>query len=437
MKKILFCILLSVLTLTGCNKFEPAPVDTTDERLNAVLDEYSKVLENAPYGWKGYLLTKSEIPATFFFKFDGKNRVIMAADFDDEEMESSYLVKALQRPTLIFDTYSTLHLLSDPNPNVLGGATGAGYSSDFEFAFVKVGQDTVELEGLFNKSKLLLIKSKSVEESEGVFDAVEEVVDVVSNLKKYFKRTEVGGTVCEVKIDPLYQIFSLSYLVNNELVTTKSVYYVSNTEMLFYNDLEVKDVVINSLKDIVFDASANAVSAKVNGTTIFIKDNLEPLKFDPLAAQRWHAQMAANFNGCWVSDNAFYADGTPDYCNFGAVPNFQNLWYAGPAVFGAGTEALITFTGGLAAPYAAGALPGSPFLFVDGKARFTLRGSTAGFVNTTPVGRAMIAARQILFGGSTAGSFEDWYLIPTSDDGRRYDMVRVSDAEAWISWRPR
>lgn len=437
MKKIYLYILFMAIAFASCNKFEEAPVDTTDERLNETLDSYSAILANAPHGWKGYLLTKTEVPVTLYFNFDGKNRVTMAAEWDEELNTSSYLVKALQRPSLLFDTYSSLHELADPTSSVLGGATGLGYSSDFEFAFTDVKSDTIVMEGLLNKSKLLLIKSKSEQETEEIFDAVAKVGAAVGNLKKYFKRTTINGVECEVKFDANSRVISIGYLEGDKMITQKSIFYVSNNEIYLYNDLKVKDEIIRVLKNVRFDASAKAVKADVNGKEIAIADNLKPLRYDPLAARKWHTQMAANFNGCWVSDDAFHANGVDDFCQFGLVPGYQNLWYAGPSVFGGDNEALITFTGALGAPYALGANTANPFPIVDGLARFTLRGSTTGFVNTTAVGRAMTAARQILFGGATNGSSQDWYLIQTADDGRRYDMVRVSDAEAWISWRPR
>jgi hypothetical protein len=79
----------------------------------------------------------------------------MLSDFNETTAtvlkESSYRLKALQQPTLIFDTYSYLHLLSDPDPNVAGGIAGKGYNSDFEFAYdPTIAQaDTIILTGRF------------------------------------------------------------------------------------------------------------------------------------------------------------------------------------------------------------------------------------------------------------------------------------------------
>jgi hypothetical protein len=66
----------------------------------------------------------------------------------------------LQQPSLIFDTYSYLHLLADPDPNVNGGRVGAGLSSDFEFYVDSTVADTMKLVGRFNGSKAILTKGK-------------------------------------------------------------------------------------------------------------------------------------------------------------------------------------------------------------------------------------------------------------------------------------
>ncbi|WP_231427906.1 MULTISPECIES: DUF4302 domain-containing protein [Pedobacter] len=435
MKKHLFYIFLFALALGSCKKDEAEPImGNVDERLSATLADYQKQLTGAEFGWKGYLLTDSEVPATFLFSFTDKNRTTMSADYANTPAESSYRLKALQRPTLLFDSYSTLHLIADPTSSVFGGATAAGYYSDFEFAFLSSSADTIKLEGTFNKSKLILIRSKSAAESAAVFTSVDNIIAVTSKLRTYFKRTTIGGVDCEVKLDGSAQILSFSYLDGATLKTVKSNYYVSGTSINLYAPLTVGTATVTQLSGVSFDASSGFINASVSGTPIQIKEAIAPLKLDVNAAQRWYTQMAANFNGCWVSDRAFHANGVDDFCNFRNIAGYQNLWYAGPAVFGGTNEGLITFTGALGAPYTYSRVP---FTVNAGIARFTLASNLGTFTGTTAIAQAMTAARAIMYGGATVGSAQDWYFIPTSDDGKNYDMVRVSDAQAWISWRPR
>jgi len=436
MKKHLLYLFLFTVALGSCKKDKTEPIiGNVDERLSATLVGYQAQLIGAQFGWKGYLLTDNETPATFLFNFNDKNRITMAADYRTTPAESSYRLKALQRPTLLFDSYSTLHLIADPTSSVFGGATAAGYYSDFEFAFLSSSADTIKLEGTFNKSKLVLIRSKSAAESASVFTAVQDINNVASKLRTYFKRATIGGVECEVKLDGAAQILSFSYLVDGTtLKTVSSNFYVSGTTINLYTPLVIGTTTVTQLSGISYDTASGFINASVGGAPIQIKEAITPLKFDAGAAQRWYNQKVVNFNNCWVSDRAFHANGVDDFCNFKNVPNFQNLWYAGTTVFGGANDGMIAFTTGLAAPYTFSV---TPVTVINGIARFTLVSSTGTFTGTAPLAVSMTAARALLYGGATAGSSQDWYLIPTSDDGKRYDMVRVSDAQAWISWRPR
>jgi len=436
MKKHLLYILLFTLVLGACKKDTTEPViGNVDDRLSETLTNYQTQLNGAQFGWKGYLLTDNEKPATFLFTFNDKNRTTMSADYRTAPAESSYRLKALQRPTLLFDSYSTLHLLADPTSSVFGGATASGYYSDFEFAFLSSSADTIKLEGTFNKSKLILIRSKSAAESAAIFTALNNVTDAASKIRTYFKRTTIGGIECEVKWDPIAQVLSFSYLESGNLKTVTSNYYVSGPVVALYDPLVIGTTTIKQISDITYDAASFIVNANVNGNPIQIKEAITPLKLDVNAAQRWYNQMFANSNGTWVSDKAFHAGGVDDFCNFKNVAGYQNLWYAGPTVFGGTSEGLIAFvSNALGAPYV---LSRNPFGINAGIARFTLGTNAGTFTGTAPIALAMNAARNLLYGGATVGSAQDWYLIPTSDDGKKYDMVRVSDAQAWISWRPR
>ena len=435
MKKHLLYIVLFTLALSSCKKDATEPlIGNADERLSATLTEYQTQLVGAQFGWKGYLLTDNERPATFLFSFTDKNRTTMAADYKLTPAESSYRLKALQRPTLLFDSYSTLHLLADPTSSVFGGTTAAGYYSDFEFAFLSASADTIKLEGTFNKSKLILVRSKSAEESAAIFTSVQNISTVTSKLRTYFKRTTVGGIECEVKLDGTAQILSFSYLDGTNLKTVSSNFYVSGTTIALYTPLVVGTATVTKLDGVSFDTASGFINASVSGTAIQIKEAIAPLQLDITAAQRWYNQKINNFNDCWVSDRAFHANGVDDFCNFKNVPSFQTLWYAGASVFGGANDGMIAFTTGLAAPYTFSV---TPVVINAGKARFTLASSAGTFTGTTPIALAMSAARNLLYGGATAGSSQDWYLIPTSNDGKKYDMVRVTDAQAWISWRPR
>src|SRR5688572_2684057 len=119
MKRILFYLLLPIIVFSSCSKdddnlFEQSP----EERINAKLAEYQAALLASPTGWNATITTGTGGMFHYYFRFNETNRVFMYSDVDLTTAttlgESSYRLKALQQPTLIFDTYSYLHMLADP-----------------------------------------------------------------------------------------------------------------------------------------------------------------------------------------------------------------------------------------------------------------------------------------------------------------------------------
>lgn len=163
----IICAFLSLLVFSGCKKdYDKSVFDQLPQERSAdMLKEYKTVLSSAPYGWQAYVYPGSgNLASTFLFKFDSTNRVVTNCDLSGTTittpMESSYSIRALQMTTLVFDTYSYLHLLADPNTNVNGGTSGKGLYSDFEFYFIKMAatKDTIWMEGAQKGMPMVLVK---------------------------------------------------------------------------------------------------------------------------------------------------------------------------------------------------------------------------------------------------------------------------------------
>jgi hypothetical protein len=276
------------------------------------------------------------------------------------------------------------------------------------------------------------VRATAKAEVDNFMSNLDNVGTTFNKLLTYWKRVTIDGVEYELVLNTASNTIGFNYIVSGEQKTFSTLYYVDGTKIVLVTPFVNGQSKVTALDNLTF--SGGAVSASVNGKAVQVVESAVPMKLDANAPMRWYNQMAANFNNCWVSDLAFHANGVDDYCGFKAVPSYQTLWYAGPAVFGGTSEGLITFTTGLVTPYALSKLP---FTVTNGKGRFTLNTSTTGFVTTTPLGKAMTEARALMYGGATANSFQDWYFVQTSSDGLRYDMVRASDAKAWISWRPR
>ena len=172
------CAFTVVILFAGCVKKTDNLFDkTVDERLNTALTNYSNALTTAP-GWKLFVYPKGlenqNIKVgglTYYLKFANNNRVSMVSDFTTgiaaTPKESGYRLKALQRPSLIFDTYSYMHIPADPDPSISFSPTnegGYGWGTDFNFAFTDVAvKDTMVLQGNFNKSAAVLVKARQGE----------------------------------------------------------------------------------------------------------------------------------------------------------------------------------------------------------------------------------------------------------------------------------
>ena len=164
MKKISLLGLWLVLLLSACQKdTDPAPGERPDERLNKTLSQYKSQLVGAPNGWRAVLYPQGGAGYSFLFDFSENDRVKMYSDIDAttaaEPMESTYRLKAAQRPSLLFDTYSYLHILTDPDATKSGGDYGQGRYSDFEFSFESATADQIILTGNAKGSKLILTKA--------------------------------------------------------------------------------------------------------------------------------------------------------------------------------------------------------------------------------------------------------------------------------------
>lgn len=176
--KYIFYILAFTTVFASCTKKTEDIFDkSADQRLSEVLTKHKNNLVNAP-GWKFFVYPKGLESQdifvggfTYYVKFTANNRVSMVSDFLTSlaatPKESGYRVVAFQRPSLVFDTYTYMHIPADPDPNVSFspmGTGGYGFGTDFNFSFKDVTpKDTMYLQGNFNKSEAVLIKATQAE----------------------------------------------------------------------------------------------------------------------------------------------------------------------------------------------------------------------------------------------------------------------------------
>src|SRR5215203_5111126 len=323
MKKVLVVMLLAI-GLYSCNKDDDTIFDQSpDERLNKKLEEYQSSLSGAPNGWKGIIITDSTVAGAyqgvyhFYLKFNDQNRVKMYSDWDSTSAvtpkESSYRLKALQQPSLLFDTYSYIHLLADPDPNINGGdpATNTGLYSDFEFYFNSATTDSITLVGRFNGSKMTLVRATK-QEADAYDNKQLGNAFMFNNINKYlnyFKRITVGGVTYEIKVDVNTRLITLSWLNSNGVPQTFTTpYYYSLTGINFASPLVNGNQTISGFTSLNWSLPTLTLGFSVNGNATTVVGSGQPIKVDLTAPARWW-QFAADQDNYWVSINGFHVNG--------------------------------------------------------------------------------------------------------------------------------
>lgn len=434
MKRSLLYFLLPLIALLSCERSDDSVFEqSADQRLNAALASYQKRLVDAPNGWKAVLKPAGGGVYSFYFKFDDKNRVVMYSDFANNSAkvskESSYRLKALQTPALIFDTYSYLHILADPDNSVNGGELGSGLKSDFEFAIYgdSVTAEKITLEGRMNKSTMVLTEATPTEAAAYVAGklATNQQFENLSKYQRYFKRVTINGVVYEVIFNSKTRMITLSWLEGSALRSFSSNYYYTTTGVALTIPFVSGSTAIYSFDNVSWDETKTEVGFAVNGVRTTVLEANAPLKIDTSAPRAWW-QLTQSEDTYWESYDAFHINGVDDalgfttlqtdtsrYYRFFYWPNFNTSYDAfGPFFYDDNSLEL-----------AYAAAPRRPTFTADGRVVFSAYGTLGqGYPSSGPI----VEAATILY--NTSG----FYLIKTSDTS--YDMVSASDSRIWISW---
>jgi hypothetical protein len=433
MKKSILYLLFTTVFLLSCeNNDDTVFEESADARLNAALVSYEKQLVEAPYGWNAVVYPGGGGSYGFYFKFNDKNRVQMYSDFSDESAakvkESSYRLKAIQTPVLIFDTYSYLHVLSDPDEEVNGGVRGLGLLSDFEFSIKPddVKEETITMVGRKNQSRLVLTKATQADAAAYTAGNLAKSV-LFNNLNKYqsyFKRITIGNETYEITLSPVARTIKFTWLEGNTPKTFTTSYYFTASGVSFLAPLVNGSQTINGFTDITWNATNVQVGLTANGVKSTVASAIKPLSADLAAAKRWW-QTPIESGSYWRSINGFHVNGVDDAFGVNALTTDDLPYYYyiyqpaadgdidlfGP-VFLNGSSLLLDYGHG----------PGRPTFTSDGRVIFK---QEATFGVIPPTGPAVKSA-------ATLFESSGFYLIQTSET--TYDMVSAKDAKSWISW---
>lgn len=270
-----------ILAASACQQDDEVLMGRPEERMEKLLQEYKQQLLSSPHGWKGFIFPGLGGGYSFLFDFTAEGRVSMMADINsdcaDKPYESSFRLEAVQRPSLLFDTYSYLHILSDPDPDTIGGAVGQGLLSDFEFAFESVNGDTIRLKGNQNDTPLILIKASREEAQAFKAGTINTVVANVSGYGKsnpflYIQSNDGKRLNTSFNLDE--KTFALSYKQADSLNITSIPFGYTSRGIFLQKPAAYRNI---EFQEVFYDAGSGMWYVEVNGTRIDIRSSAEPV----------------------------------------------------------------------------------------------------------------------------------------------------------------
>ena len=290
MKKVIYSYFIIAATfIVGCKKNNNLILRNPDERLATALDANKTLLLSAANGWKATIYPKGGKGFSYYFQFTADGKVKMLSDFNTtsatELSESTYRLKALQRPTLIFDSYNYIHLLSDPDPLISDASTaGNGLSSDFEFALTKQKGDTLNMEGIFNNNRMTMVKLSAAEEQvilSGGFNtmAANNAAYAAANKNPYI--TFDDGKKATIAFNTLQKSITISYLNSDNEVTNQALKYAVGTDRLYLSDFYKYGT--GSFNELLYDATAKTYYVMLGAKKVNIENS--PIPIIPLSLQ--------------------------------------------------------------------------------------------------------------------------------------------------------
>jgi len=430
-----------VFMAVACNKEKAAFDKDADDRINAQLENYQSVITGSAHGWTATLETRLGNVYSFYFRFNESNRVFMYSDFDTTtagvQKESSFRLKSLQQPCLIFDTYSYIHMLADPDAGVNGGYYGGGLLSDFEFSIDTCTTDSIKLTGRFNGSKAILRKATTQDRAAWENKQVRNNITGLLNLNKilnYFKRLKYNGTEYEIRINSIFKSAVITWKdASGTVHTVTTPYYFSTAGVQFSIPVVNGSTTITGFTITGFNTPNNTLQIKVNNTDATIAGAIRPVNPDAQAGRRWWSWGAAA-QSYWFTVDGFHVDGVDDAFGVKTLRTDTSSYYYfafWPGVqpqSGSAFDALVPYyylqaIDDIAFHYGTA---GKTSFQSDGRVVFSLLGDLT--LGPYPTTGPAFKTKELLF-GTTSG----FWFVQTSENS--YDMVSAKDAKAWISWR--
>ena len=402
-----------LLAFNSCKKQEFSGT-RPDQRLIQLKNEYTELLTQAENGWIGYLYPRGGNGYTFKFRFDENNRVKTFATVDREygekEFESSYRLEMDQLPTLVFDTYSYLHIIADPDGN--------RSASDFEFSIIKIQNDTIKLRGNHNESELLLVKAADNQGDDFVQKAfsVEDQITNFNQFSNYYKKITINNKVYSINLNQMINVVSFSNMVDGKFRIYYSNYVLTDNGIRLQNPIILDGLAIHEMNNLNFQKAQATGNFLINKEmSIKVESIDKPLYLDKESARRMHMDRKSYF-----SHTGFTINGVYDALKLDDMPSFVGVLFV-PRV------TLTNLDGSYIIYYAGERYVGpqfNSFYKDDGKMSFVPYELMTGY---NPGPNFMARVQEFIRLWFIEGGY---YVVQTA--ARSYDLVSVANPKLWI-----
>lgn len=416
---------MSLLTLlVGCQKNNDFDGVRPDARLQDKIESYYELLSDAENGWIGYLFPNAGGGHTFKLHFDNQNRVTMYADLNDAyagtAKESSYRIKAAQVPSLYFDTYSYIHVLADPDPNVSGGPPGRGRYADFEFSIVSATADSVRLIGNVHRSEMLLVRADNSQDDNFMNEVRRynrEELGKINAMASYYKILEIGDTRLQMIVNTELSSIRFMGVGSADTIDFFTAYAVTGRGIQLRRPLYIGAHRYESLDDFDLDVSQGSGTVQLGEQVAQVLSSDQPIARNPLDATHMHI---ATYQYRMLGGVRW--EGQPDILGFEALQGYGGFLFI-PRRYLDGTDVFyLIYNQGQNYLGPAVTTQISP----DGTLQFSVLGYDYNDANTVTAD-VLTAVDQFI---QILGADQGYYVFRTGQTA--YDLVAVQNPGLWM-----
>lgn len=270
MKRILYLsIAVHLCCLQSCVKEEKDLFDQlASQRMEATLQEYSQILQDAPNGWKMEYFPETDLSQggyTYFCTFKDGKAVIMG-DLElvtmtgsslypaGTEITSEYKLISDQGPVLSFDSYNPIfHYFSEPK----GMLDIDGYAGDYEFVFMKQEAGKLTMKGKKYGNIMIMTRMES--------SPAEELKRILETQKLMagtpYDKLEVNGKKYSLKLDYNDRQFIVE---TSSIEKEQAAFIFTENGIKFYNPIVINEEELYEFKLNKENKTITAVGAKAS-----------------------------------------------------------------------------------------------------------------------------------------------------------------------------